>query len=101
MNPVFNNTAERQQVDISIQMMVALKCLEIYGTGVTAGSIAQTIGQQCRTGMTQENVDFNTVHSNICVSVEHCIRILKERFQSLKGLKTVIHTKKDIRKMCY
>ncbi|KAL0095644.1 hypothetical protein F4703DRAFT_1729494, partial [Phycomyces blakesleeanus] len=44
MNPVFNNTAERQQVDISIQMMVALKCLEIYGTGVTAGSIAQTIG---------------------------------------------------------
>ena len=36
--------------------------------------------------LSQENPKFNFLHANLRVRIEHCIGILKARFQSLKGI---------------
>src|SRR5438270_12261032 len=46
---------------------------------------------------TRDEVRFNYRLSNVRVRVEHCIGILKGRFQSLKGLRTVIQRESDVR----
>jgi hypothetical protein len=48
-----------------------------------------------------DEAEFNSKLSNIRVRVEHCIGILKGRFQSLKGLRTVIRREKDVRRLVY
>lgn len=47
--------------------------------------------------LSQNEARFNNKLSNIRVRVEHCIGILKARFQSLKGLRTVISGEKDVK----
>lgn len=40
--------------------------------------------------MSADNTRFNYYHSNLRVRVEHCIGILKSRFQCLKGMRVMI-----------
>jgi hypothetical protein len=51
--------------------------------------------------LSEDEAQFNFKLSSIRVRVEHCIGILKGRFQSLKGLRTVIRREKDIRQLVY
>ena len=51
--------------------------------------------------LTPDQAQFNTQLSNIRVRVEHCIGILKGRFQSLRGLRTVIRREKDVERLVY
>lgn len=51
--------------------------------------------------LTPAEAKFNYKLSNIRVRIEHCIGILKGRFQSLKGLRTVIKSEKDVRRIVY
>ena len=44
---------------------------------------------------------FNKKVANIRVRVEHCIGILKARFQSLKSLRLKIKNKKDLHRCIY
>jgi len=46
--------------------------------------------------LTREQTIFNYRLSNIRVRVEHCIGILKARFQSLRGLRILIRSKNDV-----
>lgn len=48
-----------------------------------------------------EENQFNYQLSNIRVRVEHCIGILKGRFQSLKGLRIMLRRDKDIKRAVY
>ena len=52
-------------------------------------------------GLAMDEAQFNSQLSNIRVRVEHCIGILKGRFQSLRGLRTVIRREKDVRRLVY
>jgi DDE superfamily endonuclease len=52
-------------------------------------------------GLGMEESQFNLQLSKIRVRVEHCIGILKGRFQSLKGLRTIIRRKRDVRRLTY
>ena len=49
-------------------------------------------------GLTTDETLFNFYLSNVRVRVEHCIGILKARFQSLRGLRLVIRTKNDVKR---
>jgi len=51
--------------------------------------------------MPSDEARFNHKLSNIRVRVEHCIGILKGRFQSLKGLRTVIRSERDVKLLVY
>jgi len=48
-----------------------------------------------------DETQFNYRLSNIRIRVEHCIGILKGRFQSLRGLRTVIRQEKDVKRLVY
>ncbi|OAD74881.1 hypothetical protein PHYBLDRAFT_61071 [Phycomyces blakesleeanus NRRL 1555(-)] len=43
--------------------------------------------------LSANNVLFNQLHTNLYVQIEHCIIILKSRFESLKDLHTSVHDK--------
>lgn len=43
-----------------------------------------------------DNAKFNFLHANLRVGIEHCIGILKARFQSLKGIRRVVRGKRDV-----
>jgi DDE superfamily endonuclease len=43
----------------------------------------------------QDNATFNKIHSSLRVKVEHCIGMLKGRFQSLRGLRLRVDRKRD------
>lgn len=47
-------------------------------------------------GIVGENAVFNKSLSMIRVRVEHCIGILKNRFESLRSIRKVIKSKKDV-----
>jgi DDE superfamily endonuclease len=49
--------------------------------------------------LSPEETQFNFRLSNIRIRVEHCIGILKGRFQSLKGLRLAIRGERDIKRM--
>ena len=46
--------------------------------------------------LTDEQHDFNRHLSGVRVIIENCIALLKNRFQSLKGLRLRVSTKKDL-----
>lgn len=46
-----------------------------------------------------ENADFNQILSSMRVCVEHCIGILKNRFESLKGMRHRIRDKKSAKEV--
>ena len=46
--------------------------------------------------LTDEENDFNRHHSGVRVLVENCIGLLKNRFQSLKGLRLRVSSKQDL-----
>ncbi|OAD69165.1 hypothetical protein PHYBLDRAFT_116486 [Phycomyces blakesleeanus NRRL 1555(-)] len=46
-----------------------------------------------------ENKQFNYKHVNAQVKIEHCIGILKGRFQSLKSLWILVKNKYDVAKI--
>jgi DDE superfamily endonuclease len=54
-----------------------------------------------RGSLTKKETRFNSRLSSIRVRVEHCIGILKGRFQSLKGLRIVLRRDKDIKRAVY
>ena len=42
---------------------------------------------------------FNYAVSNTCVKIEHCIGMLKSRFQSLKGMRLLLRKKSDFHRL--
>ncbi|OAD68543.1 hypothetical protein PHYBLDRAFT_63544 [Phycomyces blakesleeanus NRRL 1555(-)] len=51
--------------------------------------------------LSANNVLFNQLHANLYVQTEHCIGILKSRFELLKGLHTSVYDKYNIEKIEY
>lgn len=47
-----------------------------------------------------DNKVFNNHLANIRVRIEHCIGILKNRFESLKGIRKTIRNKEDVARVC-
>lgn len=95
---VFDNSILARQPD---QFFTGAEYL-LADTGYTPSTqIVPAFKKPPNRGLTVDETQFNSQLSNIRVRVEHCIGILKGRFQSLKGLRTVIRQEKDIRGLVY
>lgn len=59
-------------------------------------TIVPVIKKPYRRSLPKTDRNFNYAHAKARVQVEHCIGILKSRFQSLKGLRLPIRNKEDV-----
>jgi len=51
--------------------------------------------------LSMDNTKFNSLHANLRVRIEHCIGILKARFQSLKGMRILVQDERSVQKISY
>jgi hypothetical protein len=63
---------------------------------VPTANVVPAFKRQRNRVLTQEEMDFNKHLSSVQVIIENCIGLLKNRFQSLKGLRLRVSLEKDM-----
>ncbi|KAI9913927.1 hypothetical protein PsorP6_006589 [Peronosclerospora sorghi] len=114
-NHVFHKNSRNPQRPVNEQLMVTLKRFGCFGNGASVGMLArffrisegtvELYTNRCimailslesqRTGPSIPNKKYNKQMSIFRVYNEHCIGLLKGRFQSLKGLRLRLQDEDD------
>lgn len=92
---VFRVTTLRNNPGSHFQNGEYLLADSAYAPSLTIVPIIKKSGKK---DLSREEKDFNFCHANTRVTIEHCIGILKGRFQSLRGLRIPISKKHHIQR---